>query len=352
MAHQPFVNRRIKMPSTSPDFATSMTHYLSSDHRGFGFDNGTSPALTVRSGDIVVLQCREAYDGQVTPDATVTTVKELDWSRLHAVTGPVAVDGAEPGDILSAELLDFGHEGWGYTAIFPGFGLLADEFDDHELHIWPVSDDGWAELTPRVRVPVEPFCGVMGVAGSAPGLQRTLPPTRLGGNMDNRHLCKGSIVYFPVEVPQALLSVGDGHLAQGDGEVCGIAIEAPLTVMIRLSVLKGRSISSVECRLATDTTRKVRGMGYHVTTAAGQDLQEGARNAVRAMIDYLQAVRGLSRAEAYMLCSVAGDLKIAVPVLGPGHASNVTFHLPLGVFDYYTRGGARAARVKTTGPKA
>ncbi len=150
--------------------------------------------------------------------------------------------------------------------------------------------------------------------------------------MDNRHLCKGSTVFFPVEVEQALLWVGDGHLAQGDGEVCGIAIEAPVTVTIRLSVLKGRRIRSVECDISGATTRKHAGMGYHVTTAAGQDLHEGAQNAVREMIDYLHEVRGLTRTEAYMLCSVAGDLKIAVPVMGPGHASNVTFHMPLGVF--------------------
>jgi acetamidase/formamidase len=320
------------MPSRNRSFGASRTHYLSADNRTFGFDNSVAAALTVDSGDIVVFQCREAYDAQVTRDATLEAVRHLDWGRLHAVTGPVAVDGAEPGDVLMAELLEFEHEGWGYTAIFPGFGLLPDEFDDYALHVWPVSDDGWAQLNPGVRVPIEPFCGVMGVAGAVPGLQRTLPPTRLGGNMDNRHLCKSSVVYFPIEVPGALLSVGDGHLAQGDGEVCGIAIEAPVTVTIRLSVLKVRTITSVECRLATDTTQRARGVGYHVTTAAGQDMQEGARNAVRAMIDYLETVRGLTRTEAYMLCSVAGDLKIAVPVLGEGHASNVTFHMPLCVF--------------------
>jgi acetamidase/formamidase len=320
------------MPTTTRAFGSSRVHYVSGDHRGFGFDNSAPAALTVASGDIVIFQCREAYDGQVTRDATLKDVEELDWARLHAVTGPVAVEGAEPGDILMAEFLEFEHEGWGYTAIFPGFGLLPDDFPDYALHVWSVDSDGWAKLAPRVHVPVEPFCGVMGVAPAASGLQRTLPPTPLGGNMDNRHLCKSSIVYFPVEAPGALLSVGDGHLAQGDGEVCGIAIEAPLTVTIRLSVLKGRTISSVECGLTRDTTQRTRGAGYHVTTAAGQDLQEGARNAVRAMIDYLEAERGLNRTEAYILCSVAGDLKIAVPVLGNGHASNVTFHMPLTVF--------------------
>jgi acetamidase/formamidase len=321
------------MPKTEGRFGVNQTHTLSSEHRGFGFDNSVPAALTVRSGDTVVFECREAYDGQVTHDATVTTLQDLDWTRLHAVTGPVAVEEAEPGDILMVELLDFEHLGWGYTAIFPEFGLLAEDFgDEYALHVWDVDDDGWARLTSTVRVPIEPFCGVMGVAGALPGRQPTLPPTRLGGNMDNRHACTGSAILFPVEVPGALLSVGDGHLAQGDGEVCGIAIEAPLTVTTRLSVLKGRTISSVESVRPGSSTVKSEGMGYHVTSAAGPDLQEGARAAVRAMIDYLQAVRGLSRTDAYILCSVAGDLKIAVPVLGAGHASNVTFHMPLHVF--------------------
>lgn len=321
------------MATASPTSGPKQLHHLSSENRQFGFDNSISPALTVDSGDTVVFQCREAYDGQFTPAATVDTLRELDWSRLHAITGPVAVAGAEPGDILKAEILEYEHDGWGYTTISPGFGLLADDFgDEYTLHVWHVGDDGRAGLTPSVRLPVEPFCGVMGVAPESPGLQPTLPPTRLGGNMDNRHLCKGSTVYFPVEVAEALFSVGDGHLAQGDGEVCGIAIEAPLTVTIRLSVIKGRSIPSVQCETSARTTAKHDGMGYYVTTAAGPDLHEGARDAVRAMIDHLEATRGLTRSEAYILCSVAGDLKIAVPVLAPGHASNVTFHMPKSVF--------------------
>jgi acetamidase/formamidase len=314
-------------------FGTSRLHHLASEHRRYGFDNSIEPELSVSSGDTVVFQCREAYDGQFTEDATLETLKELDWSRLHAVTGPVAVEGAEPGDVLKAEILEYEHEGWGYTTISPGFGLLADDFGDHfALHVWRVGDDGRVGLTPSVRVPVEPFCGVMGVAPEEPGLHPTLPPTRLGGNQDNRHMCAGSTAYFPVEVPGGLFSIGDGHLAQGDGEVCGIAIEAPLTVTVRLSVVKGRSIPAIQCETRGRTTGKADGMGYYVTTAAGQDMHEGARNAVRWMIDHLEATHGLTRSKAYMLCSVAGDLKIAVPVLAPGHASNVTFHMPRSVF--------------------
>lgn len=310
-----------------------MLHHLSSDNRQYGFDNSIEPALTVSPGDTVVFQCREAYDGQFTRESTLDTLKALDWDRLHAITGPVAIEGAKPGDILKAEILEYEHEGWGYTSISPGFGLLADDFGDHfALHMWDVGDDGRAGLTPSVRVPVEPFCGVMGVAPAAAGVQPTLPPTRLGGNQDNRHACAGTTVYFPIEVPGALFSIGDGHLAQGDGEVCGIAIEAPLTVTVRLSVVTGRSIESVQCETNGRTTARAEGMGYYVTTAAGPDLAEGARNAVRWMIDHLEAMHGLTRSEAYMLCSAAGDLKIAVPVLAPGHASNVTFHMPKSVF--------------------
>src|SRR5436305_162453 len=146
-------------PTTKRRFGSSNVHYLSSDHRGFGFDNTVAPALTVESGDIVIFQCREAYDGQVARAVTLKDVEELDWARLHAITGPVAVHEAEPGDILMAEILEFEHEGWGYTAIFPGFGLLSDDFPNYALHVWSVDADGWAELTPTVHVPVEPFCG-------------------------------------------------------------------------------------------------------------------------------------------------------------------------------------------------
>jgi acetamidase/formamidase len=308
-------------------------HHLSAESVHYRFDNSLEPGLTVESGDTVVIECRDGTDGQLTRDTGVEALETVDWDRIHALTGPVYVEGAKPGDVLRVEILDFEHPGWGWTGIWPGFGLLPDDFGDlHEYRIWEAGPDGRTELEPGIRVPIEPFMGIMSVAPAEPGVHQSMPPRSWGGNLDIRHMTKGSVGLFPVHVPGALFSTGDGHLAQGDGEVCGTAIEAPMTVTVRLSVLKGRSIKSVECDTRTPTTARAEGMGYHVTTGAGDDLHENAQNAVRRMIDWLEAEHGLTRPAAYMLCSAAGDLKIAVPKMGGEHSALVTFHLPHSVF--------------------
>ena len=184
----------------------------------------------------------------------------------------------------------------------------------------------------RVIVTTARDGGGVCVAPSAEGVHLTMPPRHVGGNLDTRHLCKGSTLFLPVEVSGALFSVGDGHLAQGDGEVCFTAIEAPLTVSLRLSVLKGRSIKGPEYMTQAPTTSKTDGMGYYATTGDGPDLAENVRNAVRRMVDYLMTERGLRQIEAYVLCSAAGDLKVSVPVLGEGHSGLVTFSMPLSIF--------------------
>lgn len=309
------------------------THNLAADPPHFKLDNSLEPRLTVASGDVVVVECYDGTDGQLTPEGTAETLAGVDWGRIHALTGPIAVEGSEPGDVLAVEILDFENPGWGWTGVFPGFGLLADDFgDEYGYAIWRTGDDGRAAFLPGVRVPVEEFLGIMTVAPAEPGQHATMPPRPEGGNLDVRHLVKGSTAYFPVRVPGALLSLGDGHLAQGDGEICGTAIEAPLNVTVRLSVVKGRSINSVEAHTPRPTTSRSDGMGHYVTTGTGPDLHENARKAVRHMIDYLEAERGLSRMDAYIVCSCAGDLKIAVPAMGPGHEANVSFHLPYGIF--------------------
>jgi acetamidase/formamidase len=308
------------------------SHFLSGSYH-YKWDNSLEPVLTVESGETIALECLEAFGGQFTPESDLNTVKNLDWSRVHCLTGPVGVAGADPGDILQVEILDFAHEGWAWTIIYPGFGLLPEDFGDlHAIKIWRIGTDGRAEFDSGIRLPVEPFCGVMGVALKEPGEHATMPPRWVGGNLDVRQLIKGTTVYFPVEVPQALFSVGDGHLAQGDGEICGTALETPLTVTVRLSVLKGRAIPRVQFQTDAPTTSKYDGMGYYTTTADGLDLHQGVQNAVRDMIDHLEAQYGLSRDDAYILCSCAGDLKIAVPVLGSTHASLVTFHMPRSIF--------------------
>ena len=300
----------------------------------YRYDNSIPPALSIDSGDIVTMVCREACDGQLTQDSTVAALDDLDWDRVHALTGPVEMRDAKPGDTLKVEILEVGHHGWGWTSVIPNFGLLRAEFGETKaVRIWTVGADGCASSDiPGVKVPIEPFMGEMGVAWAEPGPQPTMPPTIHGGNMDCRHTGTGCTVYFPVKVPGALFSTGDGHLAQGDGEVAGIAIEAPLDVTMRFTLIKGMEIPAARFETSGPTTSKVDGLGHYVTCGTGPDLHTSVEDAVRLMIDTLESERGLDRADAYMICSIACDLKIAVPVLGDGHASHVTYHMPKSIF--------------------
>ena len=307
-------------------------HYLA-DAQHYNWDNSNDAALTINPGDTVVFKCREAADGQITPESTSESARALDFDRIHSLTGPVFVSGAEPGDALQVEILEIRHEGWAWTVVYPGLGLLHEEFGDTtELWQWKVDSDGRAEFKPGIRVPIEPFCGEMGVALAEPGAHDTLPARRVGGNLDVRHLCQGSVLFLPVEVPGALFSVGDGHLAQGDGEICGTALEAPLTVTLRFDLQKRRELSAPAYETSGPTTTKSDAFGHFVHTAVGQDMQRGAQEAVRSTMAFLEARYGLSRLEAYILCSATGDLKISVPVLADGHASVVSFHLPKSIF--------------------
>lgn len=312
--------------------ARERNRYYLTDAYHFRFDNSLEPALTVDSGDVVVINTLEGYGGKITPESTVEDLAALPWDAVHCLTGPIFVNGAAPGDVLRIDIIDIEHDDWAWTGIFPGIGVLSDEFGDFHLQQWRLGSDMRVELRPGVRVPIEPFCGVMGVAFDEPGEHLTMPPRRTGGNIDTRHLIRGTTLFLPVDVPGALLSVGDGHLAQGDGEVCGTALETNLVVTLRLSVDKVRSIRAPQFETYGPTTSKTQGMGYLSTSSPGDDLHENLRNAVRDMVDLLEAEHGLSRLEAYLLCSVAGDARISVPVLGQSHTGFVTFNMPRSVF--------------------
>lgn len=305
--------------------------YELSDVYQNGFDNEQRAALTIESGDTVIFDCPEACGGQITPESTAAVIPDLDWSRIHTIVGPVYINGSEPGDVLAVEILELIDHGWGWTGVFPGMGLLPQDFEGQsDLHIWHVGSDGRAAFKPNIRVPIEPFCGIMGLAPAEPGNHSTLPPRPTGGNMDIRHLKAGSTLYLPVTVPGGLFSVGDCHLAQGDGEVCQTAIEAPMTVALRFSLRKGWTIREPQYETSGPTISKYDGMGHFATTASGPDLYENSQNAVRYMIDLLGDRYGLSRMEAYMLCSAAGDFKICEIVDSPNWL--VSFSMPRSIF--------------------
>ncbi len=297
-------------------FMAGRTIHVAREQWHLTWDNSIAPVARVESGQTVEFDLLDAAGGQIGPDSTVETIRTLDFGRVDQVNGPVYVEGAVPGDTLQVEFLDLQPADWGWTALIPGFGLLADLFPDPALRIWRLAD-GWAEFAPGIRIPLEPFCGEVGLAPGAPGALSTIPPYRHGGNMDTKHLTKGATLYLPVEAEGALFSMGDGHAAQGDGEVCGTAIETPMRATVRLTVRKGLSIPQPQFLTAGPLAPRTNTAPYYATDGIAPDLLEAARLAVLHMIEHLERTYGLSRPDAYMLCSVAVDLKICEVVDAP-----------------------------------
>jgi acetamidase/formamidase len=286
-------------------------HEVRPDAFNYVWDNSLVPALEVESGEAVELHVRDASDEQIHRDSGVEDLTKLDFTHVNPVSGPVFVKGARPGDVLAVELLEFRPPEWGWTAIIPGFGLLADEYPEPWLRISGVdAETATVGFADGISLPYRPFPGTIGVAPSEPGEHPILPPSRFGGNMDTKHLRAGATLFLPVGAEGALFSLGDTHAAQGDGEVCGTAVEAAMDVVLRLSVRRDFEIQAPQYHLPRGALAQTEKSSYHVCTAVGPDLMEGARDAVRATISHLGERYGLDRQEAYALVSVAVDLRI------------------------------------------
>jgi acetamidase/formamidase len=312
--------------------ATGRTIHIHRHQWHLAWDSSIPPIATIQSGEVVSFDLLDASCGQIVHDSTVEAIAALDFSQVDQVNGPVYVEGAAPGDTLEVEFLDLQPADWGWTAIIPGFGLLADEFPEPALKIWHLEGGagGWAEFAPGIRIPLAPFCGEIGLAPGKPGALSTIPPYRHGGNMDTKHLTKGTHLYLPIEAEGALYSMGDGHAAQGDGEVCGTAIETPMRATVRLTVRKDIQVQEPQVLTAGPLAARSNTAAYYATDGIGPDLMESARNAIRHMIDHLQRTCGLSRPDAYMLCSVAVDLKICEIVDAPHWL--ISAFLPQSIF--------------------
>lgn len=307
----------------------SPRYALSRERVHHAWDNAILPLLTINSGDSVVFETRDAADGEITPATTREDLLLPRPFRGHPLTGPVAIRGAEPGDTLEVEVLELRPGPFGWTRFSPGRGLLPDDFDAPFLHIWDLTADP-APFVRGIQVPLEPFLGVMGVALAEPGAHGTMPPRRNGGNIDTKQLTAGARLFLPVLVEGALFSCGDGHAAQGDGEVCITAIECEMTASLRFTLHKGRETPEFQFRTAGPLSPRTNGREWYVTTGHGPDLMEAARTAVRHMIAYLHAEHGLTREEAYILCSVAVDLKLSEVVDAPNWV--VSAFLPMALF--------------------
>jgi|tagenome__1003787_1003787.scaffolds.fasta_scaffold20699550_1 acetamidase/formamidase len=287
------------------------THYFPTDRVHFTWDAGNEPVLTIVDGDTVVFETRDVSDNQIGPESDTSVIAGLDWDRVYPLAGPVHVEGAEPGDTLAVEILDIHTKGWGWTAILPGLGLLADDFTEPYLRIFDLTEGDVTYFREDIVIPLNPFMGTMGVCPGQASAQPVMPPGPFGGNMDTRQLVRGTTLYLPVHEPGALFSTGDAHGCQGDGEICVTGLEAPMFATMRFRVEK-RTIPAPQYRTAPGSlTRFVDSGSWFATTGVGGDLYENAQNATRAMIDHLGAEHDLSREDAYLLCSLAVDLKIS-----------------------------------------
>jgi formamidase len=340
-----------------------------------------SPIVEVEEGEEVALETRDAVDGYLTPRSTEADFPSLQVGAIHPLTGPALVKGARPGDLLEVEFVDIVPQRWAFTAIMPGLGFLRDVMTTPYLVHWDIADGAaTSRQLPRVRIPGAPFMGVSGVAPSRAQVEawarreeellarggmvfppdaggavpatgpaatqglRTLPPRENGGNFDVKQLSPGSRLLLPVAVEGALFSTGDGHFAQGDGEVCVTAVEMGATCVVRFRVRRGeaerrgirwprfeRSDYFIEPRFAAPQ-RFIATMGMPVDEQGvnqGENLNVACRNAVLTMMALLQE-RGYTREQAYVICSVAVDLRISNVVDVPNYV--VSALLPEDIF--------------------
>jgi acetamidase/formamidase len=272
------------------------------------------PRLEIDPGDTVHFRCVEAAGGQVHPGTLLEELSRIDRGRVHSLTGPVFVRGAQPGDVLEIEILDLTHHGWGYSTIVEGLGFLKERFRQPYLFHWELLPYETRSLAPAV-VPLRPFCGVMGVAPAIDGEFRTRPPGPFGGNMDVRELCAGARLYLPVLNPGVLFSCGDGHAAQGDGEVCINGIECPVDVALRFHLHRGHTLSGPLIESA-EPPRSVTSDSW-IVVESDPDPLLAARNATSRMVDLLIHLWGFADVDAYILCSVAMHLRFSQVVNEP-----------------------------------
>ena len=288
-------------------------HTLSAEPTHSRWNAALPPRLTISSGDVVNFECQDSSGAQVHPGMSVGEFQQIDRAKIHALTGPVAIEGAEPGDVLQISVLDVRHKGWGWSSVIPGLGFLKERFTEPFLFHWELEPEVTRSLGPAV-IPLRPFCGILGVAPAETGEFRTRPPGIFGGNMDVRELASGATLYLPVLQPGALFSCGDAHAAQGDGEVCINGIECPADVSLRFHLHRQQLLAGplVESSPAPDD----HGAAW-VVIESSKDAVEAARCATDRMVDLLASRWGFDPVHAYLLCSVAMHLSFSQVVNEP-----------------------------------
>lgn len=288
-------------------------HTLSANPTHSRWNRALAPRLRIAPGDRVRMECVDASGAQVRPGMGVEEYLKIDRGRIHALTGPIFVEGAEPGDVLQVNVIEVAHKGWGWSSVIEGLGFLKERFSKPFLFHWQL-DGAVSESLVPARVPLRPFCGVMGVARAEDGEFRTRPPGIFGGNMDVRELYSGATLYLPVLNRGALFSAGDAHAAQGDGEVCINGIECPADVTLEFHVHKRRPLPGPLVESAA--AREPAGEEWIVVESA-TDATAAARAVTSRMIDLLVERWGFPDVHAYLLCSVAMNLRLSQVVNEP-----------------------------------
>ncbi|MCF3648489.1 acetamidase/formamidase family protein [Synoicihabitans lomoniglobus] len=309
-----------------------MTHQLDASILVHRWDNSNSPRLTIAPGDRVEISMADSSGFQVQPTWTSHDFKSsFDATKVHALTGPIAVDGAEPGDQLVIHIEAFQHQGWAWTSLIPGLGLLPDDFPDHHLFIWKLDRDQ-TQSFPGVTLDLHPFAGIIGVQREESGEFRTRAPGAFGGNLDVRHLGAGATLHLPVFTAGANLLAGDCHAAQGDGEVCINGMEAPMNGVLKIDLIKNAPIPGPYATTSGSLVPpRYNEKPWHMFIESDENPRVAAQRVVRRAIEFITRRTRCSAEMAYTLCSVVLDLKISQLVNVP--TMTITGYLPEAIFD-------------------
>ena len=293
------------------------------------WDRTVPPVLEVQNGEQFTVATREASDRQLKLGTSPRRLREIDFGGFWPLSGPIAVVGAKPGDGLEVEMVKLQPGEWGWSAVFPERGLLREDFRAPYLHHWELEPDAeTARLRPGINVPLRPFLGVAGCALATSGTSSPLPPRPVGGKLDLPLLTEGARLVLPVQVPGALLSVGHGRAAQGDGEICGSGIETDMLATLRVRLIAGGAPESPRTMLPQRPPLPQ--PARIAMTGIGADLLSATKQAARELIGWLRSEHRLSKELAYILCSVAAETRIAQVVNTPNWT--VTMSLPLDMF--------------------
>ncbi|HLN13402.1 MAG TPA: acetamidase/formamidase family protein [bacterium] len=277
---------------------TPIDRRISASHLCYRFDAALPPAWRVRPGEWIEAEVPDGMAGTIQrPD---DLYRAVDPDHVNPVVGPIYVEGAEATDTLSVELREIRVDApQGYVLIIPGFGLLRDRYPAAHTRICRVAD-GAVQFDEGVRLPLDPCIGTIGVAPAGPGIS-TIMPGDHGGNLDTTDIRQGATVYFPVSAPGALFGLGDPKGVMGDGEVAGTGLGVPITVVMRFALVKGWRTA----RPLLETRRS------WMTIASAPTLEGACHLATADMVGLLVRARGITREAAYMLTSLAGDLRIS-----------------------------------------